>query len=59
VHADVDATPQSEIDPLRGALIDRIDTIAELIDDDVTSYLLERRLGSPEQLARWASEPAS
>lgn len=58
VHADLDATPQSDVEPLRSALVDRIDTIAELIDDDLAGYLLERRLGSPEQLARWASEPA-
>lgn len=56
VHADVDATPDSDVELLRSALIDRIDTIAELIDDDLCDYLLQERLGTPEQLARWQSE---
>lgn len=56
VHADVDATPESEVETLRSALIDRIDTIAELIDDDLCDYLLQQRFGTPEQLVRWQSE---
>ena len=56
VHADVDATPDTEVALLQVALIDRVDTIAELIDDDLCDYLLEHRLGTPEQLARWRSE---
>lgn len=56
VHADVDASPDSDTETLRSALIDRIDTIAELIDDDLCEYLLERRLGTPEQVKRWRSE---
>lgn len=56
VHADVDASPDADTETLRSALIDRIDTIAELIDDDLCEYLLERRLGTPEQVKRWRSE---
>lgn len=56
VHADVDATPDADVASLQVALIDRVDTIAELIDDDLCDYLLEHRLGTPEQLARWRSE---
>ena len=56
VHADVDATPDTEIGLLRVALIDRVDTIAELIDDDLCDYLLAHRLGTPEQLSRWRSQ---
>lgn len=56
VHADVDATPETEHAQLQVALIDRVDTIAELIDDDLCDYLLEHRLGTPEQLARWRSD---
>lgn len=56
VHADVDASPDSDVEQLRSALIDRIDTIAELIDDDLCEYLLERNLGTPEQVKRWRSE---
>lgn len=57
VHADLDATPDSDLAQLRGALIDRVDTIAELIEDDLCEYLLEHRLGTPEQLSRWRTEP--
>jgi hypothetical protein len=53
VHADLDATPDSNLEQLRGALIDRVDTIAELIEDDLCDYLLKHRLGTPEQLSRW------
>jgi hypothetical protein len=56
VHADLDATPDSDLEQLRGALVDRVDTIAELIDDDLCGYLLERRLGTPEQLTRWQAD---
>ena len=57
VHADLDATPDSDLAQLRSALIDRVDTIAELIEDDLCDYLLEHRLGTPEQLSRWRTEP--
>jgi hypothetical protein len=53
VHADLDASPGTSLEQLRSALGARVDTIAELIDDDLRSYLRERRLGTPEQLARW------
>jgi hypothetical protein len=56
VHADLDATPHTDVAVLQVLLIDRIDTIAELIDDDLCDYLLEHRLGTPEQLARWRTE---
>jgi len=56
VHADVDATSDSDLESLRSALIDRIDTIAELIDDDLCDYLLEHGLGTTEQQVRWRSE---
>src|SRR5690606_35258170 len=35
VHADLDASPNANLDALSAAIIDRIDTIAELIDDDL------------------------
>lgn len=57
VHADLDASPNANLDALSAAIIDRIDTIAELIDDDLCTYLLERRLGTPQQLERWQSDP--
>ena len=56
VHADLDATPDSDLEQLRGALIDRVDTIAELIEDDLCDYLVKHRLGTPEQLNRWQAQ---
>jgi hypothetical protein len=56
IHADLDATPASELEQLRGALIDRVDTISELIEDDLCEYLLKHRLGTPEQLSRWTAQ---
>src|SRR5688500_2223206 len=57
VHADMDAAPDGDVDVLRANITDRIDTIAELIDDDLCGYLLERSLGTPQQLDRWLAEP--
>lgn len=56
VHADVDATPDSDVEVLRGALCDRIDTIAELIDEDLCGYLLDHDLGTPAQVERWRGD---
>jgi hypothetical protein len=57
VHADLDATPDADVDVLKANITGRIDTIAELIDDDLCAYLLERSLGTPQQLERWQNEP--
>ena len=56
IHADMDAPPRPDLEVLHTALSDRIDTIAELIDDDLCEYLLQRGLGTPEQLARWQDQ---
>jgi len=57
VHADLSAPSESEVELLRDDVIEAIDDIADLIDDSLCSYLLERRLGSPTQLERWAGDP--
>ena len=56
IHADLDAPPDVDLAALRTAVVDRIDTIAELVDDDLCDYLLVRGLGTAEQLARWQQE---
>mgnify|MGYP006915196792 CR=1 FL=1 len=55
VHADVDATPDGDLDLVAETLAARAETIAELIDDDLVPYLLEHGLGTPAQRARWKS----
>src|SRR4051812_21499848 len=48
VHADVDALPDADIELLKATITERIDTIAELIDDDLCMYLLDHRLATPQ-----------
>lgn len=57
VHADLPASSDGDVDLLRDDITDCIDSIAELIDDSLCGYLLERRLGTPAQLERWSNEP--
>lgn len=54
VHADVSAPEGLDVDLLRDDITGCIDAIAELIDDSLCPYLLERRLGTPAQLERWS-----
>lgn len=53
VHADLSAPAGADVDVLRDDITDHIDAIAELIDESLCGYLLERRLGTPAQLERW------
>lgn len=55
VHADLPAPASVDVDLLRDDITECIDSIAELIDDSLCGYLLERRLGTPAQLERWES----
>jgi hypothetical protein len=54
VHADLSAPRGVDVDLLRDEITECIDSIAEMIDDSLCSYLLERRLGTPAQLERWS-----
>lgn len=56
VHADLPAASDGDVEILRDDVTDCIDSIAELLDDSLVPYLLERRLGTPAQLERWSSE---
>lgn len=56
IHADVDAAGQ-EIGDLAGLLVDRTETILELLDEDLVEWLLEHQLGTPQQRERWVSRP--
>lgn len=54
VHADLSAPANVDVDLLRDEIISCIDSIAELIDEELCPFLAERRLGTPAQLERWA-----
>ena len=56
VHADLPAPADGDVEIMRDDVTDCIDSIAELIDDSLCPYLLERRLGTPAQLERWSSD---
>jgi len=53
VHADLDAEPSADVASLTTLVIDRVDTIVELLDDDLVPFLLEHGLGTPPQQTRW------
>jgi len=56
VHVDLPAPAEVDLELLRDEVTDSIDEIAELIDDHLCNYLLERNLGTPSQLERWSGE---
>lgn len=56
VHVDLPAPTDAEVDVLREDIVESIDDIAELIDDSLCTYLLERQLGTPAQIERWSGE---
>jgi hypothetical protein len=59
VHVDLPASAslvEADVELLREDIIESIDDIAELIDDSLCTYLLERKLGTPTQIERWSGE---
>ncbi|MFW5920813.1 MAG: YbjN domain-containing protein, partial [Polyangiales bacterium] len=57
VHADLDADEDSDIARLASDVLDRAETVVDIIDDDLTEWLLARGLGTPAQQERWRSRP--
>ena len=55
VHADLDAEPDADITDLAADVVDRAESILELLDDDLTEWVLEHDLGTPAQRERWLS----
>ena len=54
VHADLDAG-SADLDDLAAAVVERTDTVVDLLDDDLVEWLLEHGMGTPEQRERWES----
>ena len=53
VHSDFDIDPDGGIETLAAAVVERADTVVDLIDDDLVDWLLENGLGTPNQRKRW------
>jgi hypothetical protein len=56
VHADVDV--EEDPDEMASRVLDRVETIFELVDGDLVEWLLEHELGTPAQRRRWRERPA-
>ncbi len=54
VHADLDSEGEELVD-LAGLVVDRVETILELVDEDLVDWLVEHNLGTPQQRERWQS----
>jgi hypothetical protein len=53
VHADLDVEEGADLGPLASAVLDRAETVVELVDDDLTEWMLSHGLGTPAQRERW------
>lgn len=55
VHADLDATGPNAEEVLAADVLDRVESILQLVDEDLSDYCLVHGLGTPAQRARWES----
>ncbi|MEM7448382.1 MAG: hypothetical protein AAF355_09085 [Myxococcota bacterium] len=55
VHSDFDAPCEANLDILSATVLDRIESILDVLNDDVVGWLLEHNLGTPRQRSRWES----
>ena len=53
VHSDFDIGEDTPLETIAAAVIERSDTVIDLIDDDLVDWLLEHGLGTPAQRSRW------
>lgn len=53
VHADLDAREGIDPDDLAAAVVERAETVVDLLDDDFVEWLLSHGLGTPIQRDRW------
>jgi hypothetical protein len=57
VHADLEVEGTEADEMLATDVADRVDSILQLLDEDLTDHLLAAQLGTPAQRARWESRP--
>lgn len=53
VHSDFDIEEELGMDAIAAAVVEKADTVIDLIDDDLVDWLLEHGLGTPNQRERW------
>jgi hypothetical protein len=53
VHADLEAEGTQADEVLANDVVDRVESILQLLDEDLAEYLLRRGLGTPAQRTRW------
>lgn len=53
VHSDFDIEEELGLEAIAAALVERADTVVDLIDDDLVDWLLEQGFGTPAQRERW------
>lgn len=53
VHADLEARSGEADERLASDVVDRVDSILQLLDEDLSEHLLASGLGTPAQRARW------
>ncbi len=56
VHSDLDAHRGLDIDELASAVIERVETVVELLSDDLVEWIIGQGLGTPKQKERWAED---
>lgn len=55
IHADLEAVDAVASADLANDVVDRVESILQLLDEDLAEYLLDAGLGTPAQRARWES----
>ena len=55
VHADLESDGTVPLALVAGEIVDRAESIQQLLDEDLTDYCLKHGLGTPAQRARWES----
>ena len=55
VHADLESEKGEADEGLANDVVDRVESILQLLDEDLSDYLLHHGLGTPAQRARWES----
>ncbi|MEM1413889.1 MAG: YbjN domain-containing protein [Myxococcota bacterium] len=56
VHADLEAAEDVDLEALGAAVVERAETVVDLLDDDVVEWCLAEGFGTPAQRERWESE---
>ena len=59
VHADLEVVGAVAIQSLAAEIVDRSDSVIQLLDEDLVEYSLSHGLGTPQQQARWRERTAN